>query len=1419
MKFIKKIKITLLIPFLCNIIFPPLGIKIQSSHAQEFEEMNVSSQALEPYRPPLLRGMEISPLAPFDFKFIVDAGDTNQDPSQLKETSKVLIQFFLAGLAFPGEDLWVNLSPDEPGRIIPKILAKTNMGQTMLRQDYFLKQMIARELNPHQNHGRQFWEQIYAQTYNLTNSCDIPLDIMSRIWIVPQTAVITQEEDHIYVHSAPLKVMIEDERKNFDKKINTLTGNDLIRKESLSLLRQNILPRIEHYINNSQAFAPLRQIIYSLVLARWYKDQLSTSFLGQHYANQKKISGIDTKTPNSTQELYQAYIQSFQKESVPVIFEQFDPQRQKIIPRKYFSGGITGDVDYAMITKKISTPHANHFMVQGAYRQYPSPPQNLPSLKHISSHQPTTPEEAVLAWENFLNNDVPPGENTPLLKNVNVSLFVTESDHKQWKNPALGNNGMYAKTLPPFSLEDGRSIVPLIGENIYIVEEIRQQWVDPQQINDIQEAAELLSIIEDGAYEKSDDYGRFYHEEMSKPLMQLLDFYASFAEKKFTDKKIPLGFRVFLGLEGMDSIDIKHSVQMEGIHEETLWDLLRLLNQTHDTFLKEYISIETAHNSFNSFSSQYFSNNFKFQVKYFLEKLHPILLIRAEELLWQLVSGSQPPTFATERQAIFEKFPKLKILQKANNIIEQGDIFNQDKIQAEVIIRQMDDEEIKQRYGLIRIRKPDGTPATLNLKTYEYVVGRLAFAYGQNSYIAIQSKDAHLKPLQKPSDFFNAVAQGQPLKQIPSRLEIKSLGGRQHKIFALRDEQKTTYDPKIKKNDLTFLYSDVIFNPPPESLEESPVNESAKLFFYMVLASRGVYTHKISFVYPKLKTSPSRLDIFLRTPSGLETRSWDDLLNTMPGILSGGTYGEGFISPIGTEILEYPDGALRDEPRFRAIGGELPYLTLSRFHYGKKTLTPGGGGWELAGSLRLTPFKEFPPLRVYEALHEFKQHPEESLLQKWRTERTLEDRLTNLFKKFGKNLWLLLAMGKTFIQMGGTIIHNHEDNELPSVEEMYDFILKDMTLLGAIGDLGDLLPLDDELNYENISESILFGLFFVSHLINEFTSLELLEENPHQEKKFLLAFVEGFMNQKYNHPLPDLLKVQDIKYEENPDRYGGGHNPKDPQEEFRAHWIRKKMTPDKEDLIQNMAMTLSSLWEHWPRLYYGKPEYSHTRARIFSPWDVDVHKWNDLWEKDIFTKKFSRPAQQKLQELKRLRKGNYAALVRALRDGHKNLLSSEDLNPTRHPARQWAQNVAMHLQPGIPLEDSLNQIAALWQELSEEDQESFENFYTLVISIHIAFARQENMVRWKDQKIQLSDALDQLHQMQESLQDPSFQKTKVSDEERNLDTGGIQFKEIRWKIKGNDRSPTIPLSQNLTIELPPILHGLIPQVDTIYQWK
>ena len=309
-------------------------------------------------QPALLKGLKIFPDNPFRFDFILDKGDKELNPEDLKVQSNQLIKYFLASLTVPEKDLWVNLSPHEKDRIIPDAFGVTEMGRDLLAEDYILKQITSSLVFPENELGKKFWETIYAEAH----TTDIPPYAFNpphrfavgeaspnlegwagKVWIVPEKAVVYENGDTAFVVEAKLKVMLEEDH-------NSSQFKSISENTTTQLIRQIILPEIEREVNEGANFAQLRQIYHSLILATWFKRNLKNSILGTKYVNQNKVEGVDIEDKNAKQKIYDKYLEALKKGSYDYIKEDYDPATQQIVPRKYFSGGAKfGAVNAAMV--------------------------------------------------------------------------------------------------------------------------------------------------------------------------------------------------------------------------------------------------------------------------------------------------------------------------------------------------------------------------------------------------------------------------------------------------------------------------------------------------------------------------------------------------------------------------------------------------------------------------------------------------------------------------------------------------------------------------------------------------------------------------------------------------------------------------------------------------------------------------------------------------------------------------------------------------------------------------------------------------------------------------------------------------------------------------------------------------------------
>jgi SAM-dependent methyltransferase len=298
------------------------------------------------YVPVLIKGLQADPKRPLSFDFIVDRGEDKSSNNAFQNECNKLIQFFLAGLTIPDGDLWVNLSPYEKNRIIPDALGQTTLGKEMLAQDYLLKQLSASLIYPENGLGKEFWDRVRALALKQFGSTDIPVNAFDhKVWILPDQAKIYEKGNAAYVTQATLKVMMEEDYLAMSKQKGQAAAlnaqEDKMKALSSQVMREIILPQIEHEINYGKNFASLRQIYTVLILAKWYKETAQNKVLQALYTNQKKIAGINVDS-NVKAEIYQRYVEAYKKGTFNYIKEE--QVNGQMLPRKYFSGGEVWDI-------------------------------------------------------------------------------------------------------------------------------------------------------------------------------------------------------------------------------------------------------------------------------------------------------------------------------------------------------------------------------------------------------------------------------------------------------------------------------------------------------------------------------------------------------------------------------------------------------------------------------------------------------------------------------------------------------------------------------------------------------------------------------------------------------------------------------------------------------------------------------------------------------------------------------------------------------------------------------------------------------------------------------------------------------------------------------------------------------------------
>ena len=331
------------------LIFSPVTLYAQSAPLLNLPLPGTMVAQSPAFAPVLLKGLMINVDNPFQFDFIIDSGNTNLNQNELKKESQRLVKYFLASLTIPKNDLWVNLSPYEKDRVIPNELGKTELGRDMLAQDYLLKQLTASLIDPKRDLGKKFWDRVYKQTREKYGTTDIPINTFNKVWILPDKATVFEKGNAAYVVEARLKVLSDEDyvaREAYLGNRETARKSEIRDTSDASrILKELVIPEIEKEVNEGQNFAAIRQIYHSLILAKWYKETIKVNLLAKVYIDKNKIVGVDVDDKTIKDQIYAQYIEAYKKGVFNYIKEDYDPQAQEVITRKYVSGGISQLMD------------------------------------------------------------------------------------------------------------------------------------------------------------------------------------------------------------------------------------------------------------------------------------------------------------------------------------------------------------------------------------------------------------------------------------------------------------------------------------------------------------------------------------------------------------------------------------------------------------------------------------------------------------------------------------------------------------------------------------------------------------------------------------------------------------------------------------------------------------------------------------------------------------------------------------------------------------------------------------------------------------------------------------------------------------------------------------------------------------------
>ena len=279
--------------------------------------------------PSVLQAIRIDPDNPLHISFFFRNGQERPDDSLLRSEALRLVGYFLAALTIPEDEVWVNLSPFEKGKIIPAHLGRTELGRDLLSQDYMLKKISASLLFPKGEFGKKFWGAVYRKARAEFGTIDIPMESANKIWISPDRATIYEHNGVAVIIDAHMKVQLDRDQGAASSGI------------AVDVMRAVLLPELEKEVNLGRHFSDLRKIYHSMTLAAWYRRKIHSGILSGQYVDRARTDGLNLLSGSEPQMIYAQYMQSISRGVFDVVGEEPDFGGGEVIPRRYSSGGFS----------------------------------------------------------------------------------------------------------------------------------------------------------------------------------------------------------------------------------------------------------------------------------------------------------------------------------------------------------------------------------------------------------------------------------------------------------------------------------------------------------------------------------------------------------------------------------------------------------------------------------------------------------------------------------------------------------------------------------------------------------------------------------------------------------------------------------------------------------------------------------------------------------------------------------------------------------------------------------------------------------------------------------------------------------------------------------------------------------------------
>lgn len=297
------------------------------------------------YNLPVMRGIRLNSNDPKDITFYFDAMD--KDKTDIKDINR-FINYFLEALTIPKEKIWVNLSPYERDFTMSEALKQVSLGKDLLLEDYVLKSLTSSITNPNNSFGKKFWDKAKDISRQYIKQSNSDINTFFKIWIVPKSISIIQDDEKIFIKQISFKLMLEEDylakaKDNKNKIYNSKKENkiDEMNKAIRDMFKRDFIPILEQQVNNTIHFAPLRQLFHCLVLADYVKQYFKNISFYKRYIDQEIVNNLIL--PDAAiirNNIFISYANSFRQGVYNFLGVDYDKLNNKKLKRRYFSGGI-----------------------------------------------------------------------------------------------------------------------------------------------------------------------------------------------------------------------------------------------------------------------------------------------------------------------------------------------------------------------------------------------------------------------------------------------------------------------------------------------------------------------------------------------------------------------------------------------------------------------------------------------------------------------------------------------------------------------------------------------------------------------------------------------------------------------------------------------------------------------------------------------------------------------------------------------------------------------------------------------------------------------------------------------------------------------------------------------------------------------